>query len=321
MRRPSGFTLIELLVVVGIISILVGLLLPAIQSARESVRRAHCANNLMQLGVALGSYASTHRVFPPGVVDDSGPIRNLPVGYHHGWVVQILPFIGEANLYHHFDMRESVYEPSNDTAAEVKIATLLCPSAAGSGPNYAGCHHDENGPIASDNRGVLYLNSKVSYADITDGPAYTILLGEIENDGPSLGWVSGTRSTLRNTGVPLNEPNPASVPTGATATAAGASIPASVKAAVPRAPGGKTAKAALVTGPSRTETLEIVLSLAEGGAWPVELAGGFSSAHVLAANFLMCDGSVRPIKQSISRSLYRHLGNRADGEMIDSERY
>ena len=134
MRRPSGFTLIELLVVVGIISILVGLLLPAIQSARESVRRAHCANNLMQLGVALGSYASAHRVFPPGVVNDTGPIRNLPFGYHHSWVLQILPYFGQGNLYQHVALSESVYDPSNDTVAEFNIATLLCPSANGSRP-------------------------------------------------------------------------------------------------------------------------------------------------------------------------------------------
>ena len=127
MRRQLGFTLIELLVVLAIVAILVSLLLPAIQSAREAVRRAHCANNLMQLGVALGSYASTHAVLPPGVVNDTGPIRNLPFGYHHSWVVQILPFLGQGNLYRHFDLREGVYEPSNDTVAAFTIATLILP--------------------------------------------------------------------------------------------------------------------------------------------------------------------------------------------------
>ena len=216
MRRRSGFTLIELLVVVGIIGILIALLLPAIQSARESVRRAHCANNLMQLGVAIGSYASAHRVFPPGVVNETGPIRNLPFGYHHSWVVQVLPFIGQGNLYQHFDLLESVYDPANDTVAEFTIATLLCPSATGGGPNYAGCHHDTQAPIAADNHGVLYLNSRVRYSDITDGPANTILLGEIKNDGATLGWASGTRSTLRNTGIPLNEHESAGPPIGKT---------------------------------------------------------------------------------------------------------
>ena len=92
-RRRPGFTLIEMMIGVSIIVVLIALLLPAIQAAREAARRAQCANNLMQLGIAMGSYISTHSVFPPGVVNDTGPIRNLPEGYHHSWVVQILPFI------------------------------------------------------------------------------------------------------------------------------------------------------------------------------------------------------------------------------------
>jgi prepilin-type N-terminal cleavage/methylation domain-containing protein/prepilin-type processing-associated H-X9-DG protein len=297
MRRSCGFTLIELVVVVGIIGILVALLLPAIQSARESVRRAHCANNLMQIGVALGSYAAAHRVFPPGVVNDTSPIRNLPFGYHHSWVVQFLPFLGQGNLYQHFDLLESVYDPSNDTVAEFTIGTLLCPSANGSGPNYAGCHHDAQAPIAADNHGVLYLNSRVGYSDITDGPAYTILLGEIENSGPTLGWVSGTRSTLRNTGQPLSEHVSVGPPVG--------------RRPMPTA----------ANNLSRSEVMEIVQTLAEDGSWPVELAGGFASLHPLLANFLFCDGSVRSVKKTIGSAVYRLLGNRADGEMIGSDEY
>src|SRR5262249_33239581 len=132
-------------------------------------------------------------------------IRSLPFGYHHSWIIQILPFIGQANLYQHFDLREIVYDPSNDTVAGFSIATLICPSGDGEGPNYAGCHHDEQAPIAANNHGVLYLNSRVAYSDIIDGPSYTILLGEIASDEASLGWVSGTRSTLRNTGKPPGE--------------------------------------------------------------------------------------------------------------------
>ena len=70
MRRRLGFTLIEMLIVVSIIVILIALLLPAVQASREAARRTQCSNNLMQLGIAMGSYASTHSVFPPGVVND-----------------------------------------------------------------------------------------------------------------------------------------------------------------------------------------------------------------------------------------------------------
>ena len=72
----------------------------------------------MQLGIALGNYASTHSVLPPGVVNDTGPIVNLPAGYHHSWMVQILPFIGQSQHLPpvQFSARVST-RPSNDTAA------------------------------------------------------------------------------------------------------------------------------------------------------------------------------------------------------------
>src|SRR5215471_11731879 len=115
MRRRPAFTMIELLTVVAIIGILISLLLPAIQSSRETARQVQCANNLMQLGVALGHYTSTHRVLPPGVVNAKGPILNLPQGYHFSWSVQVLPFIERGTVHRRFDFREGVYEPCNET--------------------------------------------------------------------------------------------------------------------------------------------------------------------------------------------------------------
>ncbi len=189
MHRSRAFTLIELLIVVGIIAILIALLLPAIQSRASRRRRAQCVNNLLQLGIAMGNYASTHSVLPPGVVNDDGPIVSLPVGYHHGWTVQILPFMGQSNVYRRFDVDASIYAPSNDTARSVTIATFLCPSsgwARNGSISYAGCHHDVEAPIAADNHGVLYLNSHVRFDDITDGPTQTILLGEVKSNDPLL---------------------------------------------------------------------------------------------------------------------------------------
>ena len=128
MRRRLAFTMIELLFVVAIIAVLIALLLPAIQSSREMARRLQCSNNLLQLGIALGNYASTHRVFPPGVVNEKGPILNLPVGYHYSWIVQILPYMEKVSIYRRFDFREGVYAPSNETARNSRIQSLLCPS-------------------------------------------------------------------------------------------------------------------------------------------------------------------------------------------------
>ena len=205
MSRRRGFTLVELLMVVGIIAILIMLLLPAVQSAREVARRTQCENNLRQLGIAVGNYASTHRVFPPGVVNVKGPIFNLPQGYQVGWAVQILPFIEQANVDRHIDHRQGVSTDANSTATGYFIGVFLCPSDSRSGPmSYMGCHHDVEAPIDADNHGVLYLNSHVDYDDITDGPACTILLGEAIHT-PTLGWASGTRASLRNAGHRINE--------------------------------------------------------------------------------------------------------------------
>jgi prepilin-type processing-associated H-X9-DG protein/prepilin-type N-terminal cleavage/methylation domain-containing protein len=299
MRRRPAFTMVELLIVIAIIVILIALLLPAVQSSREQARRAQCANNLMQLGIALASYAGTHSVFPPGVVNDQGPILNLPSGYHHSWVVQILPFMGQNNVYRHFNITEGVYEPSNETAADVKISTLICVSDWRRGPiSYAGCHNDVDAPIAADNHGVLYLNSRVRPDDIPDGPAYTILLGEMRQGAPSLGWASGTRATLRNTGVPINGPDP-------------------LLTLFPVAGGSSKLQAPV----SRAELQDVVKSLTADEIWPITLPGGFSSWHAGGSNFLFCDGSVRLLKASIDRRIYQFLGNRDDGEALSADSF
>jgi prepilin-type processing-associated H-X9-DG protein len=133
------------------------------------------------------------------------------------------------------------------------------------------------------------LNSRVRYDEITDGPAYTIMLGENSSGGPTLGWVSGTRSTLRNTGHP---------PVRATR---------SVTTIAHRSP--------------RDEVFETIDALAMEGSWPLDDPGGFSSFHPLACNFLFCDGSVHPVRNSIDVRVYRQLGNRKDGELITNEAY
>src|SRR5262249_7092508 len=128
-RNRAGFTLIELLVVIAIIGVLIALLLPAVQAAREAARRSQCVNNLMQLGIAVQNYEAAHEGLPPGVVNAKGPIKNTPSGYHFGWMTQILPFIEQGNVQRHLDYSVPVYHPANDTARGVVINTFLCPSS------------------------------------------------------------------------------------------------------------------------------------------------------------------------------------------------
>src|SRR5690349_22458600 len=102
-----AFTLVELLVVIAIIGILVALLLPAVQSAREAARRMQCQNNLKQLGLALHNYHDTNQSFPPCMSFDKdvSDISNTP-NYRANWVIRILPFCEQQNLYNAFDFTQ-----------------------------------------------------------------------------------------------------------------------------------------------------------------------------------------------------------------------
>src|SRR4029450_6026515 len=107
----------ELLVVIAIIGVLVALLLPAVQAAREAVRRTSCGNNLNQLMIAVHNYEMPHGVYPPGTIDANGPIVNAKVGYHHNWIVQTLPFIEQETVWRAIDKNKSVYHQANRRVA------------------------------------------------------------------------------------------------------------------------------------------------------------------------------------------------------------
>lgn len=204
----SAFTLVELLVVVAIIGILISMLLPAVQQVREAARRVSCSNNIAQLGIALHNFEFGHEHLPPGVINPTGPILSQPIGQHVSFLVELLPYIDQSGIANRFDKSLGTYAPANAPAREQKISLFECPSdyfPAHDGTagltSYAGCHHSMEAPIDTDNNGLLFLNSEISYADIHDGSSNTILIGELLFDQSSnLGWASGTRASLRNTG-------------------------------------------------------------------------------------------------------------------------
>jgi prepilin-type processing-associated H-X9-DG protein len=280
----------ELLVVMAIISVLVTLLLPAVQATREAARRCHCVNNLMQLGTALQHYQNVHEVLPSGVVNDTGPIKNLPRGYHHGWLIQLLPYIEAKNVARRFDDSAALYAAANSTVRAIEIGVLICPSDLNlprvpggvAQTNYAACHNDLEVPIGARNNGAFFLNSHVSYEDIPDGTSATIFVGEKRRFALDLGWASGTRSTLRNAGIRINAPD--------------------------LLHGNKPIEA------YDDEDLDPI-SIDPDPTNP-NLVGGFNSLHPGGANFAFGDGSVKFLRQSIGARVLRSLANRADGELL-----
>jgi prepilin-type processing-associated H-X9-DG protein len=184
----------------------------------------------------------------------------------------------------------------------------MCPSEVGNAANtssYAGCHHDREAPIDSDNNGVLFLNSKIRYKDITDGVAFTLFIGEKVTDQNDLGWMSGTRATLRNTGV-IPPPTNAPAPSGATTASTPVDEPAGPDA--DKVSDGESTKPA--EQPPSGNKIN-----------PILYIGPFSSYHSGGiVNFGFGDGSVRALG-SIDPKAYRRMGNRADGELVETDAF
>ncbi|HBL46141.1 DUF1559 domain-containing protein [Gimesia sp.] len=291
-QQRHGFTLIELLVVIAIIAILIALLLPAVQQAREAARRTVCKNNLMQISIALQNYEMAFEVLPAGVYNQTGPIKNEPKGYDMGWLGGLMPFLDQAIVYRHIDFKQSVYAEANYEVRKRPLSVLSCPSDP-KGPvlrvpieenvdlfqtNYAACYNANEAPIDVNNSGVMFLNSSISYDQITDGSSNTIFIGEHLFDETNLGWLSGTRASLRNTGS-INKDLP--------------SFNGSWGSNNPPTP------------------------VEENPVDPLLNVGGFGSYHLGGAHIGLGDGSVRFIAENIDPGLLEQLGNRGDGKLMD----
>jgi prepilin-type N-terminal cleavage/methylation domain-containing protein/prepilin-type processing-associated H-X9-DG protein len=193
-----GFTLIELLVVIAIIGILVALLLPAVQAAREAARRMQCSNNLKQLGVAMHNYHDTFKVLPPGFM-----VLNEKKEINGGWAwpVFLMPFIEQSPLQDKlsatkYTLNEVSSDPLLQPMLQVPLHVLKCPSSTvpplreylgGTGimvstANYTCCRgffrYSGQVHLTKPNNGVFYGESATRFANITDGLSNTIALGE-----------------------------------------------------------------------------------------------------------------------------------------------
>jgi prepilin-type processing-associated H-X9-DG protein/prepilin-type N-terminal cleavage/methylation domain-containing protein len=299
-RRSRAFTLIELLVVISIISLLVAMLLPAVQAAREAARRTQCVNNLKQLGLALHNYEGTHHVFPTGYVSnfdasgtDSGP------GW--GWAAQLLPQIEQKPLFDTINFTLPIEDPSNLTSRLPLIAVLLCPSdnvpplwwamkrdASGvpiqsicqvASANYVGMYGTSDPGIDGD--GLFFRDSNIGLRNITDGTGQTIAAGERGQNLGEATWVGSV------TGAALFPTNNDGV-------------------GFPRAE----------SGPG------MILGHAGGRVGPGDPNGEvnqFYSRHPGGVNFLFADGHVTFLKSSMNYKTFQALATRAGGEVISGD--
>ena len=226
-RRSTGFTLVELLVVIAIIGILIALLLPAVQAAREAARRSQCTNNLKQLALAVHNYADTYKAFPPkkmGTAYTGGNCDLHNGNYGSGWF-RLLPYFEQQAIYDQWSAPLDTYPafgPCPWSAGDqyplyrMQVAALLCPSdgnAANKDPaapgrtNYVfscgdSVHSNQNNQ-SSNPRGMFNnISGRINFANLTDGASNTAMLSEhlvsINSNVVGQGIVTNLGGTINN---------------------------------------------------------------------------------------------------------------------------
>lgn len=200
-RIGAGFTLVELLVVIAIIGVLIGMLLPAVQTVREAARRIGCGNNLRQIGIALQNYHSVHQHFPPGGIEFRfGPPRgNGPPQRNLAWSAFLLPQLDQQNVFDNIDFKQAFDSPANAEAAASTLTVYICPSSqrrtivtsASRGPcDYGGIFGERISGPNNPPKGLMVYDQTFSHSDISDGSSNTLIVAEDSafSDGE---WING----------------------------------------------------------------------------------------------------------------------------------
>jgi prepilin-type N-terminal cleavage/methylation domain-containing protein/prepilin-type processing-associated H-X9-DG protein len=317
-RHRSAFTLIELLVVIAIISVLIALLLPAVQSAREAARRAQCVNNLKQIGLAMHNYFESRNALPGAdmVYNSANPTELSALS-------QALPYLEQTILFNSINCDFSYQDPTNNTVMMTVVNGFICPSALpdpapsfGAQTNYmanmgSGIVWQSaigvNAGMPQPN-GVFYGNSATTFAAITDGLSNTTFYSErVLAD-----WNNGIISPVADV---FFSPAAPTTPDQAMQLCQAVNIydPSSQFPLFMGAPWLCGQHIFLHVTPPNTRSCGFFLSLR--AIMPP------SSYHPGGVNVLFGDGSVKFVKNSINPPTWSALGTRAGGEVISADSY
>ena len=310
-RGRRAFTLVELLVVIAIIGILIALLLPAVQAARESGRRSQCSNNLKQIGIALHNYHGVHQCLPFGC----GHADSLP--QTGTWAAFILPYIEEQKIYDQFNFRLAMNDPGNANAVQWIVATYICPSDAGASEAIFTTHNLQLNPAVS--IGLWYPVSigptmmdacpfcPNQNSTTTNYCCQGWNFGTDPSSGVTPAWPAG--STVGMFGrFWLPKIRFANVTDGLSKTLmAGETIPSHCTWNGAYNPNFPVSGTGIPINTMQSD---------DGSAQNWFIDCGFKSRHPAGATFIMGDGSVQFLVEEIDYQLYNNLGTRAGGETV-----
>ncbi|MDX2037613.1 MAG: DUF1559 domain-containing protein [Isosphaeraceae bacterium] len=339
MNRSRGFTLIELLVVIAIIAVLIALLLPAVQQAREAARRIQCTSNLKQLGIAMHNYHDSLGRFPFGGIvlprDHPFVVSNFTRQGHYRWstLAQLTPYLEQTNVFNALNLSlpildgASVIVAANTTVNRTQVALLLCPSDGRgacipdfAASNYMACTGDGvlgagfgvPDPAFGAPNGMFYFNASLTMADVSDGLSNTAMISEsLIGSGDASGVRSGPVDPFMvavqvSGGSPIYTPLSESQCSAATSTffrRNSAWVQGSFQHALYNH---------YLTPNSPTP--DCLRQQYHGWKAP-------RSRHPGGVNILLGDGSARFIKDSVDLRAWRALSTRNAGEVISSDAF